>query len=58
MNVIELIELPENNVKSITVDAAENIWIGTNSNGIYVLTKVVNCIRLSWIIMIRDPEQF
>ena len=39
MNVIELIELPENNVKSITVDAAENIWIGTNSNGIYVLTK-------------------
>jgi ligand-binding sensor domain-containing protein len=39
MNDIELIELPENNVKSITVDNAENIWIGTNSNGVYVMTK-------------------
>ncbi|MBK6524634.1 MAG: hypothetical protein IPG07_03205 [Crocinitomicaceae bacterium] len=39
MNVIELIELPENNVKSITVDDEENIWIGTNSSGIFVMTK-------------------
>lgn len=35
----ELFELPENNVRSVTVDDQENIWIGTNSNGIYVLTK-------------------
>lgn len=31
-----LLDLPENNVKSITADQEGNLWIGTNSNGIYV----------------------
>ena len=33
---IEMIDLPENNVKSLTIDAFGNLWIGTNSSGIYI----------------------
>ena len=35
----ELIPLPENNVKSITIDSDGNLWIGTNSSGIFVSIK-------------------
>lgn len=34
-----LIDLPENNVRSITPDKSGNVWIGTNSSGIYVLLE-------------------
>ena len=33
----EFISLPENNVKTITTDSLGNIWIGTNSSGLFVL---------------------
>jgi ligand-binding sensor domain-containing protein len=32
------IDLPENNVKSLTVDQSGNLWIGTNSSGIFIRT--------------------
>lgn len=33
---LQLVNLPENNVKTLTADQHGNLWIGTNSNGIYV----------------------
>jgi len=33
---IEFIDLPENNVKSMAIDFAGNLWIGTNSSGVYI----------------------
>lgn len=35
----EIIELPENNVKSVALDKLGNLWIGTNSSGVFVLKK-------------------
>ncbi|MBI3136125.1 MAG: histidine kinase [Bacteroidetes bacterium] len=36
---MKLIPLPENNVKSIATDREGNLWIGTNSSGIFVQKK-------------------
>ncbi|MBK9190239.1 MAG: histidine kinase [Crocinitomicaceae bacterium] len=35
----KIIELPENNVKTVALDKLGNIWIGTNSSGVFVLKK-------------------
>ena len=35
----KIIELPENNVKSAAMDRLGNLWIGTNSSGVFVLKK-------------------
>lgn len=39
IGMLEFISLPENNVKSIAFDLDFNLWIGTNSKGIFVKTK-------------------
>ena len=39
MTELEFIDLPENNVKSICADKSGNLWIGTNSSGIYFYQK-------------------
>jgi len=36
---LSFVHLPENNVKTIAVDFAGNLWIGTNSSGVYIYLR-------------------
>jgi len=39
LHELSFLHLPENNVKTMAVDFAGNLWIGTNSSGVYIYLR-------------------